>query len=298
MSNDRRKGGAEDPMDHDLMRRYREASAEMDERPAASARASVIAAAAREVGARPMDIAANRRIRPRWPLAAAAAVMLSTLAVMLAIRTDEEMPQFSPTPEPARSVAEQVAPAAPPASAPVIDQAERQQASTPMASAPTEDRRAQMRTEPPAARARRDGDGFADLPQKTPPTPARKNSVADASAIEKDATAPPPENKPAPLAKLRAEEAESGLAAQTRPADPAAADARRDAARPASSAPSVPSQLGGAKAEETAAAWLDRIVKLRAAGRNDEADAELKRFRERYPQVQLPAEALPATGTR
>jgi hypothetical protein len=44
--------------------------------------------------------------------------------------------------------------------------------------------------------------------------------------------------------------------------------------------------------------WLEKIIKLRKAGRHDEADAELKRFRERHPQIQVPAEALPATGTR
>ena len=50
--------------------------------------------------------------------------------------------------------------------------------------------------------------------------------------------------------------------------------------------------------EESAAMWLERIIKLRREGRHDEADAELKRFRERYPQVQLPAEALLPAGTR
>ena len=44
--------------------------------------------------------------------------------------------------------------------------------------------------------------------------------------------------------------------------------------------------------------WLEKIIKLRKAGRHDEADAELKRFRERYPQVQVPTDALPPTGTR
>jgi hypothetical protein len=47
-----------------------------------------------------------------------------------------------------------------------------------------------------------------------------------------------------------------------------------------------------------ASEWLERIIKLRRAGRHDEADVELKRFRESYPQVTVPAEALPATGTR
>jgi hypothetical protein len=44
--------------------------------------------------------------------------------------------------------------------------------------------------------------------------------------------------------------------------------------------------------------WLEKIIKLRKSGRHDEADAELKRFRERYPQVQVPADALAPSGTR
>jgi hypothetical protein len=48
--------------------------------------------------------------------------------------------------------------------------------------------------------------------------------------------------------------------------------------------------------------WLEHIVKLRGEGRHADADVELKRFRERYPDVQVPSAALtpaaPATGTR
>jgi hypothetical protein len=41
----------------------------------------------------------------------------------------------------------------------------------------------------------------------------------------------------------------------------------------------------------TPQAWLARIVELRSNGRLAEADASLKRFRERYPAVQVPAAA-------
>jgi hypothetical protein len=53
-----------------------------------------------------------------------------------------------------------------------------------------------------------------------------------------------------------------------------------------------------AEADGSPQAWLERIVKLRAEGRHTEADAELKRFRERHPDVQVPPAALPPTGTR
>jgi hypothetical protein len=39
-------------------------------------------------------------------------------------------------------------------------------------------------------------------------------------------------------------------------------------------------------------------VALRRAGQHDEADRELKRLRERYPQLEIPAAALPPVGTR
>jgi hypothetical protein len=44
--------------------------------------------------------------------------------------------------------------------------------------------------------------------------------------------------------------------------------------------------------------WLEQIVKLRSEGRHAEADAELKRFRERFPEVRVPPAALPPAGTR
>jgi hypothetical protein len=39
--------------------------------------------------------------------------------------------------------------------------------------------------------------------------------------------------------------------------------------------------------------WLQRIAKLRDAGENDRADDELARFRQAYPDVPVPASALP-----
>ena len=305
MNTDRGRGGTDDPMDRDLVNRYREASAELNEHPAASARASILAAAARQVHAQPVDATAAYRRRPRWPLAAAAAVLLSTLAVMLAIRTQDEMPQFSPPAEPARGVTEKVAPASPPAleesqrpavssvappPPPATQEPQREQKVTD--EVVSERRNALKRGEPAAPRARQEADGFADrqAEQKpAAPAPANKNA-AGAPAAE----APPPLAKTSPGAKSRAEEAEGA----TRSMDQAAADVRRDAAPAASPAPST-SALGKLKqVDEPAAAWLERIVKLRREGKHDEADAELKRFRERYPQVQVPVEALPATGTR
>ena len=49
---------------------------------------------------------------------------------------------------------------------------------------------------------------------------------------------------------------------------------------------------------ESPEAWTERIVKLREAGNDDEADREVTRLKRRYPSFAIPREALRATGTR
>ncbi len=97
------------------LRGYRAATDALDERPSAATRAAILAAAARQVQATPRDVqeppAAPRiAARRRWPYAAAAAVMLSTLAVMMATQTEREMPTFT---APADRAAENAAATAP-----------------------------------------------------------------------------------------------------------------------------------------------------------------------------------------
>jgi hypothetical protein len=48
---------------------------------------------------------------------------------------------------------------------------------------------------------------------------------------------------------------------------------------------------GDAATPDSPQVWLERIVRLRAEGRHDDADAELRRFSEAYPDVPVPAEA-------
>ena len=346
MSTDRDKGGTDDSggsrAERELTDRYRQASGELGERPSASVRASILAAAAREVGAKPVDAAVPYRARPRWPLAAAAAVMLSTLAVMLAIRTNEEMPQFSAPSEPQSTApsapagsagADNVATpsAAPPAAAMAEKQvttrsAKVQQApeSQPTASAatapaaPMAEQSAAQRSandQPESAPARtlersfgrlKKDSGVAQAPREVSP-PVVTEAPATMGAKEEDrarqnvpaASPAPPAPEPAARAKQRAEQgAVAGAAAPAPPIDQASGGARRDAAKPAATAPLSDVQSERKQIEESATMWLERIIKLRHEGRHDEADAELKRFRERYPQVQPPAEALQPAGTR
>jgi hypothetical protein len=49
----------------------------------------------------------------------------------------------------------------------------------------------------------------------------------------------------------------------------------------------------------TAAAWIDRIAELRRAGRNADADTEIRALRLAYPEAQIPpALLLPLPLTR
>ena len=145
-----------------------------------------------------------------------------------------------------------------------------------------------------AQAAREANRSLAETPASSPATTlekARQNVPAAASP-------PPPAPEPADRSKLGAEQGAVGSVAPATPKDQAGAGARRDAARPAAPPPLAGAEEERKQVEESAEVWLQRIIKLRREGRHDEAEAELKRFRERYPQVQLPAEALPPVGTR
>jgi hypothetical protein len=315
--------------DDDLMRRYREASAAANEQPGASTRASILAAAARQVHAKPTDAKLPYR-RARWPLAAAAAVMLSTLAVMLAIRTNEELPQFGAPPDAGSASRAPAAPDSEPLQQELKAAEEVQLQSKPAREQPAEQR---------ADGARQSGDTASEPKRAVPastraktettdrPTESRANenrvresarTPADASppsAARPSSPVPPPvaaappapASAPAPLAKQRAEAeagaalqgfGQSGAAVRPKEAKPQAAasaerDARQDAAGALSSASRAEAPAARDEIEGSAATWLERIIRLRREGRHDEAEAELKRFRERYPQVQVPPQALP-----
>jgi len=111
---------------------------------------------------------------------------------------------------------------------------------------------------------------------------------------------------PAQLAKRQAAPASDAME-RRRNESADTASAERSTLRQAPAAPpaaSLGAAAGAVRADAdvspapSASEWLERIIKLRRAGRHEEADVELKRFRESYPQVTVPAEALPTTGTR
>lgn len=322
------------------VRRYREASEALDERPSAAARAAILAAAARQVEARPRAADAPRAVhRRRWPLAAAAAVLLSTLAVMMAQRTEQEMPTFT---APAERSPDQVA-VAPmrPAPAPGPTASEVQQAlpplppASPLARAPQPTQTSEARADnlagavEPGARLKKAAP-VAPPEARREASPATREREGASPAIAADAAAPgaqaareqeaasaearsvlpaPPAAAPPAIARAApAESAAAGLGATSRAGDSAkssAAPASRAARMEAVPAPALQGatrQDLDRNFERTAQDWLEHIVKLRGEGRHAEADAELQRFRARYPDVQVPANALapgpPAAGTR
>jgi hypothetical protein len=155
-------------------------------------------------------------------------------------------------------------------------------------------------------RLKKDSEGVAQAPREVSP-PVVTEAPATIGAKEEDrarqnvpaASPAVPAPEPSARPKLRAEQgAAAGAAAPAPPMDQASSDGRRDAAKPAATGALSAAQSERKQVDESATVWLERIIKLRREGRHDEADAELKRFRERYPQVQPPAEALLPTGTR
>jgi hypothetical protein len=91
-------------------------------------------------------------------------------------------------------------------------------------------------------------------------------------------------------------------AAQEQSASPAALgsvrrDERSRALEPRAPAAAGVTALPMSKAE-TPERWLARIIELRRAGRDEEADAELKKLRELHPTLNIPETALRRTATR
>lgn len=315
---------------------YRAATDAVDERPSAATRTAILAAAARQVNARPQsEIKPRKRTVARWPMAAAAAVLLSTLAGLVAVRTEREMPSFNQEPESAQS------PVASSAAPPLADSAVTQPRSEPVPAAPPLARESarieesQRAPSPPAPSNRTARADAPAQPQRSAPAakPAESELTRDErnrseKALSADASAESRAKSVKEEAVPRAPAAETPSAGvraapesfRTEPA-PAAAPApitpeKKDnianlakARQQAPAASNATGAVGGAvpatrasEADVTSLPrpeeWLEKIVRLRRNGQHAEADAELKQFRERYPQIQVPPEALNPSGTR
>lgn len=237
--------------ERDVLRGYRAANEALDEAPRKTTRATLLAAAARAVEAKPRAV--DRMRRWRLPLAAAATVLVSTIAVFVATRTEREAAKLAAAPpetgaQPSADIYAPEPAAAAPAAEPSARSAER-----------------------PAPRAQ--------TPQAAPPAPqAAPPAAAPTERFEAPAVAAAPSPPHVAADAVTSSEARDERSA----ANGGSADLRavRERAPAATTTDLAPAQ------------WIERIVALRAAGRDDEADRELKRFRERYPDFKLPPPAL------
>ena len=154
----------------------------------------------------------------------------------------------------------------------------------------------------PAASAERADAQRPDMARAaTAAGPAERAPESASAEARPDLPAPPPAapSRAAPLARsLPAPAAAGAMAAPDIDSGKPASSSMERATAPASQ---DAARLEVARDfEGSAPRWLERIVQLRRAGSDAEADAELKRFRERYPDVPVPPAALPAgaAGTR
>ncbi|MEO8935319.1 MAG: hypothetical protein ABI277_15315 [Burkholderiaceae bacterium] len=268
-----------------LREAHRIASDRIDERPDAAVRAAVLAAAARGVEARPR-LATTQTSKPsasgpfragRWPLSAAALLVVSVLTGVIATRVLRDSPERLTT----------VASSVPP---PQIEKAADSESKT-----------------APASPAATTGPARTGRPKITVDDSHRREAPR---AVQRPAPAPFPSPASSMAAPARAHEARPDFRAKAEAAassnDSADALAAETTALPAGTgavraapAPSTTrSRIGRAAEPATPEAWIERIVKLRADGNDVEADRELEALRRRYPGFEIATGALKTSGTR
>jgi len=251
--------------DPKISRRYRELP---PEEPPRELDAAVLAAARREVEARPAPLVAPTG-RRRWyvPVAAAAVIVLS---VVVTLQVEREQPDVdgpapraekaapAPEPQPAAKAAQAPATAAP-AAAPPVEAASR--------------------------KAAREPGRFAPDPARSAPPLA-----AAAPAAETRLHLPAPAEKPAPRAEDSAAPSAAGSVAGVLAGRDARESTIRERAEPQSALEMRAKRAG--EAAETPERQLERIADLRRQGRHDEADKALAEFRKRYPDYKIPEKTL------
>jgi cytoskeletal protein RodZ len=237
--------------------------------------------------------AVRRPSATRWAMPVSiAAVLMLAVGVTMHMQQEEpgietSMPRSAPPP---------AAPSAAPEPAQAPQREEETRAPKMQAPAPQlrRDKLEQQRplqkkvapVEKPAADTR-----TREEPQGAPPTspaaptpfPAQQNFAPGAAPPAAGAAAPSSSFDMAPArAKVEPSPAPAAPAAPRAPAAPAAASAAKSLAAPAARPQA---------AEESAAAdpehELERIAKLRAQGRDAEADRALEQFRKRYPDYRI-----------
>ena len=288
-----------------LARAYREASNAADESPDPRVRAAVLAAAARAVDAKPHDAARRAATHPfatrRWPLSAAALLVVSIMTGLVVTRgwwerldlVDANQQRQERAQESAQEAARAPAPTAPAQDAP----------QPPAASASASNAPSDLAANPGNARSEPAAKPH-DARRRTPGIASPKASGIESREAP---VTPAPDAADATLSSMTAKKSEefsSNAAAASAAAPPTVSAAPAAAQRSLSR---IAQLRGNQRADETtgtpaepasAEAWIDRIVRLREAGEDDQADREVARLRLRHPSFTIPREALRAMGTR
>lgn len=275
-------GGAE--RDPRLERLYREAA---HEAPPPHLDAAILAAARREVGARPRSLAS--RIR-RWhvPVSVAAVVVVSVTLVIL-VREEEPARRSmqAPVPAAAKRAAEDAAPRTPPAPADAASETVR---TRPAAPAPQTQ---ELRDEKFAAPLGKREDSVRA--ESGPRAPSGEATVAVPGAAARPAPQPSQAAVPG-LAEERAAPASADPIVagrlESRPAAASEPDHRAPGPQRAMSAPRE-ARVSAAREDrppvwkglekEPPERWLVRIAELRREGRSAEAEEMLSEFKRRFP---------------
>ncbi len=301
MEPDDRRGAADDD-DHrderDAMRALlRDASAQADETPGPAVRTAVLAAATRDASKNAPVRSTTRSFgRRRWPLSAAALLVVSLVTGLVFERTLRDDPERMTTI--ARHDA--ATPLSVPAPAPPPSGSDDATGASTTAAKPGEKEPAARAVAPRAATPARPGTTSRAAPKvdiARAPSPAAATAEDPAApAVRRDET-------------VRAPAAASAAAAATAPSTEDAATTREEpplprpqtgaATLPAAPLARVQSLRNHSGVEpESPEAWVARIVALRATGDDDEAERELKALRARYPGFAVPATAEGAAGSR
>lgn len=265
------------------------------ESPSPALDAAILAAAHRAVGSAPHPAGSEALRPPRWWLPFAATAVIGVVAVglvqlasrdVLDVATPPAAPQpvpaAAPIPAPVGAVPSPPPAAVAPAAAPAAGLAAPPVPAAPPPSTDARSTRSDATTTPRATIDTGAGSALRAEPS------GRMSAPAEKARSEAVAPAPPP---PAPTST---EASESAPAAAPLPAAPMMQrdDASAGAAPLAKRTPSTLTRSEAIDLTRDPAAWITRIGKLHAAGRDAEALAELREFDALVPDARqrLPAE--------
>lgn len=249
--------------------------------------AAILAAARREVGARPRPAGLQRW---RVPVSLAAVIVLSVSLVTLIGEEGGEPLKVTPPAPPARAPSPAAAPSTPAAMV-AEDRRSSPDAEAPVARAPQPEAAAPAGPPPALGRA-------AEVDTGEPVAPDRSLGAGAAVPPESGSRARPQPMRDAPTPADRPVAASEDLASPPPPraAAPAAQPPSRQAARMSSearkegAAEEARSPAWQAYENEPPHKWLDRIAELRRQHRPAEADAMLAEFKRRFPGHPVPVE--------